>query len=340
MTYRQGLHNFSKGVLSKELWGRVDIAPYSAGVRRGENVIIMKYGGLTNRPGTEFIAEAFDGDNPVRVLPFQFDDGKSGQNYALEMGQGYMRLAAGGGMVVEELLTILGATNTNPVRINIPNHGYVVGDQFVAARVGGMVELNGRVFNVVAVPDAAHFDIDADGTDWGVFTVDGDGGIVRPDPPPPPPPAPVVPPVVQPDPPPPVYGGGGGGGIRNCVTVDTLILMADGSEKPAGYLKPGDMLRTRHETTLEWGDYPVEAISFAHEPVFAATFEADDNRWTLRGTAMHRVWLDPMGWQRMVELGQPAGTSMVARITVSDAHTYVSNGILSHNIKQEYLSEL
>ena len=55
MAYRAGLHNFSKGVLSPELHGRVDVAAYNAGIRQGTNVIILKYGGLQKRPGTRFV---------------------------------------------------------------------------------------------------------------------------------------------------------------------------------------------------------------------------------------------------------------------------------------------
>jgi hypothetical protein len=36
----------------------------------------------------------------------------------------------------------------------------------------------------------------------------------------------------------------------------------------------------------------------------------------------------------MRDLGVPDGNAWVARITVAGAHTYVSGGVLSHNIKE------
>lgn len=219
MAYRKGLFNFSKGELAPELLGRVDIQPYSAGVKRARNVIVRKYGGLTMRPGFQFVAPFYDESEDGRLIPFQFDEGKSGQNYALEMGQGYMRPAAGGGMVVEELLTVQGITNANPAVVHIDFHDYDVGDDWAVSGVLGMVEINDQIWRITGIVDANHFEIEADSTGWGVFAGDSAGGTTRVAPPAPPPAPPVVPPVVEPDPPPDVVGGGGGGdgggGIRN-----------------------------------------------------------------------------------------------------------------------------
>ena len=338
MAYRKGLFNFSKGELSPDLYGRVDIAPYNAGTRRARNVLVMKYGGMTNRPGTEFIAEVEDPENPVRLFPFQFDDGKSPQNYALEMGQGYMRLAAGGGMVVEELLTVHGITNANPAVVNVPYHDYAVGDKWAVSSISGMTEINDRIYTIVAIIDADHFSIDADSTSWGAFTGDT-GGITRVVTPPPPPPPPPVPPPGPPDPPPDVWGGGGGG-IRNCVADDTLILMADGSERPASDLKVGDMVRTQHEdhaghARKGWGEYPIEAISFTEDAVF---FIDVPGKGRLYATGAHRVWSGGK-WRPMRAIGHGGGVKRIAKITVADAHTYVSGGILSHNLKQDSVFE-
>ena len=345
MAYTKGLFNFSKGELAPELWGRTDIAPYSAGVRRAHNVLILKYGGLTMRPGFEFVAPWADETQDGRLLPFQFDEGKSGQNYALEMGQGYMRPAAGGGMVVEELLTITAATKTNPVRVTIPYHGYSVGDFWGVSGVQGMVEINDQIWRITAVPNANQFDIDADGTAWGAFTGDGPGGIIRPGPPPAPPPAPVVPPVVEPAPPPQVVGGGGGG-IRNCVAVESLILMANaagtgpGEWKVARDIGVGERVWTQHEDTLAWGAYRVERSDFEVEPIFACDAFPD-------ASPAHRFCASGIigGWVRMDEIGTYARDGVVWSATVEGAHTYFArhpaavHGVLSHNIKQNQALE-
>ena len=105
---------------------------------------------------------------------------------------------------------------------------------------------------------------------------------------------------------------------------------------PAAMLTVGTMLRTRHEQTLEWGNYPVSAIAFEDQPVLACELvnEAGDTV-TIRATADHRFWID--GWVCAHQIGQPDGTARVAKITVADAHTYVSAGVLSHNIKNDPL---
>jgi len=125
-------------------------------------------------------------------------------------------------------------------------------------------------------------------------------------------------------------GGGGGGGGGYCVTTDTLVLMADGSEKPAGELEPGDMVRTQHELTLAWGDFEVIAVEVVEDDVFAA----DIGIRRMRATAGHLMWIGG-AWVRMDAIGVPAGRADVVKITVDDAHTYWANGILNHNIKKD-----
>lgn len=320
MAFRVGQVNFSKGEIAEELIARIDMDAYHTALRRARNVTILKYGGVTKRPGTRFVAEVY-ADSGVRLAPFQFS---LTQTYALELGQGYMRPAALGGMVIEDKLTItaitLGATTT----IAAAYHAYSVGDQVYFSGVLGTVELNGRIGRVTAVGDAGHFTVDIDSTLFTPFTGDS-GGTVRAGAPPPPPPPPPVPPPPPPPSPPDV---GGGGSQRPCVTDDTLILLADGSEIEARFIKVGTLLRTRHETSLAWGDFPVSAISFVWQPVLLATIDGTE----ICATADHRFWIDD-AWVPMRDLGEPHGEAWVARISVRSARTYVSAGILSHNIK-------
>lgn len=202
--------NFSKGEVSDEIAARFDVAAYSSGAKRARNVRVMKYGGLAKRLGTHFVAEVRDASKPVRLIPFQFS---LDQAYALELGQGYMRPAALGGMVLEEELVITGITSAAQATIAAAYHGYSVGDDvYLKGGDGNMGRLlNNRFWRVVAVPDSGHFAIAADTT--GVAFTGWEGGIVRGAPPSPPDPPPVVNPPV--DPPPPPHTGGGGGGYHN-----------------------------------------------------------------------------------------------------------------------------
>lgn len=203
--------NFSKGEVSPEIYSRFDVAAHGSALKRARNVRVMKYGGLAKRMGTRFVAEAYDASQPVRLIPFQFS---LEQAYALELGQGYMRPAANGGMVLEEDLAITGITSASQAVVASAFHGFSVGDQvYYTGGAGAMgAVLNNRFWTVVAVPDAGHYTIDANTV--GIAFTSWTGGITRTGAPDPPPVVPVVPDPVEP-PPPPTTGGGGGGGTRN-----------------------------------------------------------------------------------------------------------------------------
>jgi hypothetical protein len=123
-------------------------------------------------------------------------------------------------------------------------------------------------------------------------------------------------------------GGGGGGGGGYCVTIDIPILLADGTTKPAGDLVVGDIVHTQHEDTMIWGDFPVQAIQIVDS---TDVWHADIGPAGLDATGDHRVWIS--GWVHMRDIGVKAADAKVAMITITDAHTYVSAGVLSHNLK-------
>lgn len=207
MGIRLPVVNFSKGEIAPQLLGRIDVQSYSAGLKKARNVIGLKYGGQTKRPGFRLVAEVRDATEPVRLVPFQFDEGKSGQNYALELGQGYMRPAALGGMVLETELAITGITNAAQAQVTAVFHGYSVGDDVYISGQSGMTEINGKISRVASVVDADNFTIDLDTTGYGTWSASA-GGITRTGAPDPDPTPPTVPPVVDPPDPPPVGGGG------------------------------------------------------------------------------------------------------------------------------------
>ena len=130
-------------------------------------------------------------------------------------------------------------------------------------------------------------------------------------------------------------GIGGGSNTGACVADDTPVLLADGSVKPAGELRIGDMLRTRHEHTLAWGEFPVVAFRTELRPVFRAVIDGRE----LRATADHPVWIDD-GWRLMENVGVADGRAIIVKLTVEEAHTFVSNGILSHNKRADYTGVL
>ena len=202
--FTAGQPNFSKGVLAEALHGRVDVAAYNAGLKRGENIVVLKTGGFTIRPGFRFISDAGEDE---RLFSFQFSDE---QPYALAFGQEYMQPLTAGGVVTETELLITGATSANPVVLEAAFHAYVAGDKvFVSGVAGPMGDLlNGRIWTVVASLDDNHFSIDANGSGVAAFT-EAVGGIEREEEPDPAPAPPPTPPVYVPPPPPVVVGPGG-----------------------------------------------------------------------------------------------------------------------------------
>lgn len=204
--FRSAQVNFSRGELAPHLYGRFDVDAWQSAVRRGRNVMVLKYGGMTKRPGTQLVSEVLDYSEPNRLLPFQFS---LTQTYALEMGQGYMSPCAFGGRIVETELAITAITNAANAQVTAAYHGYSAGDRVYLAGIEGPIgeALNGRVWTVVNAVDTDNFTIDANTSGAGAFT-SAAGGITRSAPPDPDPAPPPVPPPV-PDPTPPVVIPGG-----------------------------------------------------------------------------------------------------------------------------------
>ena len=160
----------------------------------------------------------------------------------------------------------------------------------------------------------------------------------RPEPRPPrPEPRPPIDGPWPPDVPPPWEG---------CPTPDQQILLADKSLIFAGELQVGDKVHTMHETTFESGDYEVTHVSFHEQPVYLVKF-SDDHE--IRCSASHKLYSeDKEAWVSIKELGsgervslydgevafisaEYTGDEKVVKITVEDAHTYICEGLFSHN---------
>jgi hypothetical protein len=327
--------NFSKGEVAPEMYARFDVQAYSSAAKQARNMRVRKYGGLAKRLGTRFVAEVKDATKPVRLMPFQFS---IEQAYALEMGQGYMRPAALGGMVLETDVAITDITAETNAVIAAAYHAYSVGDDvYLTGGDGAMGDLlNNTVWTVTSVIDDGHFAINADTT--GLTFTGWTGGETRVAPPPPPPPPPPVPDPVPP-PPPPDVGGGGGGGI-GCVAADrTMIRLANtsrngpGGERIARMVKKGDWVWTRDPKTGKMIAACVGAVVIECEPV-----------WSMDGlpdaTERHRTWIDG-GWVYSGDRGEQAGEADVWKAEIIGVHTFLARHVdsnawvLSHNLKMQ-----
>lgn len=206
MDYRFAQPSFSKGELAPDLYGRFDVDAYPQSLRKARNVVVLKYGGVTKRPGTRLVAEVLDASSPVQLIPFQFS---IEQAYALEMGHGYMRVAAAGGMVLNEELAITDISNESQALVTAALHGYSAGQAVFLKGIDGALgdELNFRFFTIVSIVSDDSFRIAVNTLGMAPFS-GAEGGITRTAPPEPDPVDPEIPDPVEP-PPPPSTGGGG-----------------------------------------------------------------------------------------------------------------------------------
>ena len=152
-------------------------------------------------------------------------------------------------------------------------------------------------------------------------------------------------------------GGGEGGTSANsgadgegCVDPATLILLANGTKIPAGKLKVGDFLHTLHEDTFVYDDFEVVYVKTVQQPKNIVTFTDGHN---LTASDSHKFLMSNRTWKRVdaLEAGdtietakgvnsdgfktvakiEAIGLGDVVKLTIDNAHTYVSEGLVSHN---------
>ncbi len=143
-----GLQSFQAGEISPKLEGRVSLEKYSQGLSELTNMVSQPHGGVTRRPGTQFLGEVKTSANKTRLIPFQF---KTSDTYILEFGDEYFRVYRNGESVIEAAKTISAATKASPGVITATSHGYSNGDEIYVDSVAGMTELNGRNYRVANV---------------------------------------------------------------------------------------------------------------------------------------------------------------------------------------------
>lgn len=113
--------SFSGGEITPSLYARTDIAKYATSLRTERNMITMRHGGATNRPGTKFVIETKDSSKASRLIPFIFN---AAQTYVLEFGDQYMRVHRNGANITVSGVTAW-ATATAYVAGDIRSNGGV-----------------------------------------------------------------------------------------------------------------------------------------------------------------------------------------------------------------------
>ena len=128
--------------------------------------------------------------------------------------------------------------------------------------------------------------------------------------------------------------------MNSCPDPNMLILMADDTQKRAGDLVVGDLVKTNHEKNLELGNYEVEFVDIIKDvEKIKLTFEGSeiicslthkfyvDNTWK---EAKDMMVGDIVSDKKLAAI-EKVEDGDVVHITVKDAHTYICEGLLSHN---------
>jgi hypothetical protein len=138
--------SFTGGEITPSLYSRTDFVKYQTSAKKLKNFIPLKYGGISNRPGFKFLAEAGVSNTPVRLIPFEISGGLS---CVLEFGHEYMRVYSEGAQVTYGDQTITGFNWTGSV---VTHTGVFTGasDEVVLSGFNGDLGniLNGRNFRL------------------------------------------------------------------------------------------------------------------------------------------------------------------------------------------------
>jgi hypothetical protein len=142
---------------------------------------------------------------------------------------------------------------------------------------------------------------------------------------------------------------GNDGADGGCVDPDVLILMQDGSNKRAGDVAIGDLVHSPHEHTLVYGDFKVTAADVITQPKLLVKFF---DGTSIKVSDSHKFLMADDTWKQMlnIKLGDEVkgisnnkkilgmeyiGDGDVIKFNIDEAHTYVSEGLVSHNSKKE-----
>ena len=90
---------FIAGEISPTLLGRTDLTKYDLAVAEGRNFFVDYRGGLSSRPGTQFVDTVHLGSLPTRMFAFKFAPNIA-NSYIVLFGDHYIRFYQDGGLVL------------------------------------------------------------------------------------------------------------------------------------------------------------------------------------------------------------------------------------------------
>src|SRR5262245_26127670 len=141
-------HSFAAGEIAPSLLARTDLAKYRSGAMTMRNWFVDYRSGASTRNGLEFINHTKYNDRNTRLIPFQFSVEVT---YVIEFGDHYCRFYTNGAQVLETAKAITAISNSNPMTVTVPSHGYSVGDWIFISGAGGMTPANNRFYVISSI---------------------------------------------------------------------------------------------------------------------------------------------------------------------------------------------
>jgi hypothetical protein len=151
------------GEVSPSLGARVDLARYATSLKTCRNFFVRATGGVSNRAGTEFVAE-LDSTSLATLIPFIYS---VDQAYMLVFQEESLRVYSDGafvqGVTPAKTITLIVLTGTVPNRFKLATtsaaHGYTVGQAISISGVvgtGWAASVNGD-YTVLSTPSTTTF---------------------------------------------------------------------------------------------------------------------------------------------------------------------------------------
>jgi len=139
---------FAGGEISPVLYARADNSIYEKSLRTLRNMFSMRQGGVTGRPGTMYVGTSLNHGNPVRLIPFVFNQTGLGQSYMLEFGDQYVTFYQNGANVVDASVLVTNVTQSNPANVTVALPVLSNGEIIYFSGIAGMSELNNNYYLV------------------------------------------------------------------------------------------------------------------------------------------------------------------------------------------------
>ena len=90
--------SFTGGEVSPSLQTRVDASSYHTWLKSAQNMIVHPQGGVSNRPGTQYMGSTKHPDQPCQLISFPIS---TQEGYVLELGAHYIRFFTANGPVLD-----------------------------------------------------------------------------------------------------------------------------------------------------------------------------------------------------------------------------------------------